>query len=191
MTKTAMTRRVFLKYGSYLSATSKLMLTGSTGFLHLTPASAADNNALDTNSIKLLFHIVKKMYPHEKLNDIHYHGVVVKLLEESASDENSRQIIQAGISSLNDSAAKNMVKSTWADSPHEEQMEALEKISDTEFFSKLKQTTITTLYDNHQVWEIFGYEGEAFSQGGYLFRGFNDLDWLPQPPPEASPKVEG
>ncbi len=41
------------------------------------------------------------------------------------------------------------------------------------------------------MWKVFGYEGEAFSQGGYLHRGFNDLNWLPEPPEEASPKVEG
>jgi hypothetical protein len=35
----------------------------------------------------------------------------------------------------------------------------------------------------------FGYQGEAFSKGGYIFRGFNDLTWLPNPPPEASPPV--
>lgn len=191
MTKKAMSRRMFLKYGSYLSATSKFLLTGTAGFLHLASASAANSNAMDNIDFKLLLHIVKTMYPHDKLDDIHYHGVVVKLLEESASDENTHKTIQSGIFSLNDFVAKNMFKSTWSDLPPEEQVEALEKISETEFVSKLKQTTITTLYDNHQVWEIFGYEGEAFSQGGYLFRGFDDLDWLPQPPPEVSPKAEG
>ena len=30
----------------------------------------------------------------------------------------------------------------------------------------------------------FGYEGEAFSKGGYLVRGFDELDWLPDVPLE-------
>ena len=32
------------------------------------------------------------------------------------------------------------------------------------------------------AWAHFGYEGEAFSKGGYLLRGFNDLKWLPEVP---------
>jgi hypothetical protein len=26
---------------------------------------------------------------------------------------------------------------------------------------------------------MLGYEGPSFDKGGYLERGFNDLDWLP------------
>ena len=25
---------------------------------------------------------------------------------------------------------------------------------------------------------LFGYEGESYSHGGYIDRGFNDIDWL-------------
>jgi hypothetical protein len=31
------------------------------------------------------------------------------------------------------------------------------------------------------VWDLLGYEGPSFDKGGYLHRGFNDLDWLPEP----------
>jgi hypothetical protein len=42
------------------------------------------------------------------------------------------------------------------------------------------------LYSNPIAWAHFGYEGEAFSKGGYLLRGFNDLKWLPEVPTAAS-----
>jgi hypothetical protein len=29
--------------------------------------------------------------------------------------------------------------------------------------------------------DLLGYEGRSFAKGGYLQRGFNDLDWLPEP----------
>ena len=29
-----------------------------------------------------------------------------------------------------------------------------------------------------EVWPIFGYEGESYSKGGYIERGFNDIEWL-------------
>jgi len=25
---------------------------------------------------------------------------------------------------------------------------------------------------------VFGYEGESFSKGGYIDRGFNDIKWV-------------
>lgn len=38
-----------------------------------------------------------------------------------------------------------------------------------------------TLYDDAEAWDALGYEGESFDKGGYIHRGFNDLDWLPEP----------
>ncbi|TIP32839.1 MAG: gluconate 2-dehydrogenase subunit 3 family protein, partial [Mesorhizobium sp.] len=29
-----------------------------------------------------------------------------------------------------------------------------------------------------ELWPIFGYEGESYSKGGYITRGFNDIEWL-------------
>ena len=35
--------------------------------------------------------------------------------------------------------------------------------------------------DDPEVWSLLGYEGPSFEHGGYLRRGFDDLDWLPDP----------
>ena len=40
---------------------------------------------------------------------------------------------------------------------------------------------MVALYDDHEVWDLLGYEGSSFDKGGYLHRGFDDLDWLPRP----------
>jgi hypothetical protein len=37
------------------------------------------------------------------------------------------------------------------------------------------------------AWAHFGYEGSSYEMGGYFDRGFQDLDWLPNPPASASP----
>jgi hypothetical protein len=31
------------------------------------------------------------------------------------------------------------------------------------------------------VWDAVGYEGPSVHKGGYVNRGFDDLDWLPDP----------
>ena len=58
-----------------------------------------------------------------------------------------------------------------------------------DFFEKIRGTAIVSLYNNDMAWAHFGYEGDAWKEGGYLTRGFNDLNWLPDPPADASPHV--
>jgi hypothetical protein len=41
------------------------------------------------------------------------------------------------------------------------------------------------------AYALFGFEGEAFSKGGYLNRGFGSLRWLPEVPLEASGPLPG
>jgi hypothetical protein len=44
---------------------------------------------------------------------------------------------------------------------------------------------VVEIYSDPQTWKLLGYEGPSFAQGGYVKRGFNDLDWLPDPEQEA------
>ena len=50
----------------------------------------------------------------------------------------------------------------------------------------MRRKTLQVLYSTPMAYAYFGYEGEAFSKGGYLLRGFNDLHWLPEVPPQDS-----
>ncbi len=67
-------------------------------------------------------------------------------------------------------------------------MQALEP---TPFFQNLRAQTLQLLYATPMAFKLFGYEGEAFSKGGYLTRGFNDLRWLPEVPLADSGPVPG
>ena len=42
-------------------------------------------------------------------------------------------------------------------------------------------TAVVAVYSDQRTWELVGYAGPSFDKGGYLHRGFNDLDWLPDP----------
>ena len=50
----------------------------------------------------------------------------------------------------------------------------------------MRAKTLGTLYASPIAYAYFGYEGEAFSKGGYLTRGFDELDWLPDVPLQDS-----
>jgi len=54
----------------------------------------------------------------------------------------------------------------------------LQQIEATPFFQSIRGGLVVSLYNQPEVWPIFGYEGESFSKGGYIARGFNDIEWL-------------
>ena len=56
-------------------------------------------------------------------------------------------------------------------------------------FQHVRSTSVVTLYNDQEVWGLLGYEGSSFEKGGYINRGFNDLDWLPEPRIEEHPEL--
>jgi hypothetical protein len=66
--------------------------------------------------------------------------------------------------------------------PEDARVAHLKLIESGAFFQSVRIKTLMVLYSNPIAWAHFGFEGEAFSKGGYLVRGFNDLKWLPEVP---------
>ena len=48
------------------------------------------------------------------------------------------------------------------------------------FFQDDAGDLVVSLYNQEEVWPKFGYEGSSAENGGYINRGFNDIDWLPK-----------
>ena len=99
------------------------------------------------------------------------------MLASAAGDHRSNALIDQGLVDL-DAAAGG----AFASLDGEAALEVLRGLSTTPFFAFVHAKVVTTLYDDREVWALLGYQGEAFSQGGYLERGFDDLDWLPAAP---------
>ncbi|RVD73511.1 gluconate 2-dehydrogenase subunit 3 family protein, partial [Mesorhizobium sp. M4A.F.Ca.ET.029.04.2.1] len=60
----------------------------------------------------------------------------------------------------------------------EQRVALLKDIESSPFFQTVRSGLVVSLYNQKDVWPIFGYEGESFSKGGYIERGFNDIEWL-------------
>ena len=58
----------------------------------------------------------------------------------------------------------------------------LKQIESTAEFFFVQRFAVRYFYDNIEVWAAFGYQGASVHLGGYVRRGFNDLDWLPALP---------
>jgi hypothetical protein len=61
-------------------------------------------------------------------------------------------------------------------------VDALKRIEATPEFIVVQRMAVRYLYDDVEVWAAFGYEGASVHLGGYIKRGFDDLDWLPPLP---------
>jgi hypothetical protein len=120
--------------------------------------------------------------PHDKLDDLAYALVVQAIDADAHQDEKTRTLFTDGAAQLG---------SDFATASESDRVAALKKIESTPFFQLFRIKTLQTLYASPIAYAHFGYEGEAFSKGGYLFRGFNDLHWLPEVPADDSGTIPG
>ena len=117
----------------------------------------------------------RTMFPHDAFPDEAYEKVVRQIEVEAGNSEDVARQIEEGLAALDGSGS-------FAGLDADAQLEALTKAEGTPFFDLLKATAVVELYDNPLVWRAFGYEGPSSHLGGYVNRGFDDLDWLPDPP---------
>jgi hypothetical protein len=55
----------------------------------------------------------------------------------------------------------------------------LKTVEASPFFAKVRSDLVVTHYNQKAVWTKLGYEGSSADKGGYIRRGFDDIDWLP------------
>ncbi|HEX2791098.1 MAG TPA: hypothetical protein VHN17_11765 [Steroidobacteraceae bacterium] len=140
-------------------------------------AWALELHALSNAEAVDLLAVVRTIAPHDGLDDAAYALVVGALDADAASSSDTRELLAAGLAGLGPQ---------FAAMPEGARVEQLRAIESGAFFQNVRLKTLLVLYNNPIAWEHFGYEGEAFSKGGYLLRGFNDLKWLPDVPAAAS-----
>jgi len=139
------------------------------------PAWAVDLATFTTSEGATLMAVARTIAPHDKLDEAAYALVVQALDADAAKDEKNRAMRKEGIAKLG---------AGFAASSESDRVEALKKMESSVFFQTARLKTLQVLYSSPIAYAYFGYEGEAFSKGGYLSRGFSDLRWLPEVPLE-------
>jgi hypothetical protein len=138
---------------------------------------------LDAHEGETLLKVTRQIFPHDRLDDSAYIKVVQDLDAEAAKTPDTAKVIHEGVANLDQNTNSKFISMSDHD-----QVAALKKVEDTPFFQKVHSTELVSLYNNHEVWKKLGYQGASYPIGGYLHHGFNDLNWLPDPPESASPK---
>jgi len=178
MIKKGIYRRQLMQSGAIVG------IAASSGAVLVTPgvAKAMSLTTLDPHEGETLLVMSRQIFPHPDLGDMYYAQVVTDLDQKAGADKNIAQQIKDGVAGL-DSA----MGIAWIALSPGNQIAVLTSIETTPFFQTVRGTAVVSLYNNPLVWRFFGYEGASFPYGGYIHRGFNDINWLPKPPDAASP----
>jgi hypothetical protein len=121
--------------------------------------------------------MIRTIAPHDDLDNAAYALVVGAIDRDAAGSTDNLQKLSAGLAGLG---------ADFGALAEDSRVARLQKIEPSAFFQSVRVRTLQVLYSNPIAYAHFGYEGEVFSKGGYLLRGFNDLKWLPEVPLAAS-----
>lgn len=170
--KQDMTRRQLLSQSAVLGASFAI----GSGFVagRVEAANwALEVEHLTPETMATLIQMARDIYPHDQISDAYY-AIAVKGYDTT----DAAASIEAGVAALND-AAKAIGYARYIDIGWErDRVDLLRRIEDSAFFQQIRGGLVTGLYNQKAVWPIFGYEGESFSKGGYIDRGFDDINWL-------------
>lgn len=133
---------------------------------------------LKPETVRTLIRMSRDIYPHDRLAEKFY-AVAVKGMDGKATDGAPlKTTLEEGAAKL-DAAAKAAYGVPYADVGWEHQrVKLLRAMESDPFFQAVRGDLVVSLYNQKELWPIFGYEGESASKGGYIKRGFNDIDWL-------------
>lgn len=144
----------------------------------LTPeAFAATLTGISPEQGATLVRLARDIFPHDRLGDDAYRGAVASL-ESQMQGAGKSGLLSAGCVEL-DRIAGDMRGTPYARIAAEEQRVALLRTMEaSDFFRAVRGGLVTALYDHEPIWPGFHYEGSSAEKGGYLRRGFDDLEWL-------------
>ena len=177
---TLIPRREFLGASGVLTG---LLVAGSPlALLAPSRAWALELKALSSSDGATLMAVSRTLAPHDKLDDAAYALVIQSVDASAAKDPQMLALLREGIGKLGPG---------FATAPEATRVQGLTAMESSDFFRTMRASTLGVLYATPLAYAYFGYEGEAFSKGGYLLRGFNDLHWLPEVPLADSGPVPG
>ena len=163
---------------NFMAGTATAAIVVASGALiHAGEAWGLEVKNLKPETMRTLIKVARDIYPHDRIADKFY-AVAMKSYDDKASDAATKKATEEGVAAL-DAAAKAAHGTGYADVAWEGQRtKLLEGIQGTPFFQGIRGGLVVSLYNQKDVWPLFGYEGESASKGGYINRGFNDINWL-------------
>jgi hypothetical protein len=170
----ALSRRGFLQRSASGFAAA-IAITSTGALLNASEAWALDVKGLKPETMKTLILVARDIYPHDKVPDRYYAIAMKSYDEKAAGNPQVKADLEAFVAALDAAAGEE----GYVGRPWEiDRVAILKNMSADPMFETIRSGLVASLYNQKEIWPIFGYEGESFSKGGYIHRGFNDITWL-------------
>ena len=172
----ALSRRGFLQRsaaaGGYAAA---IAITSTGALLNVSEAWGLEVKGLKPETMKTLILVARDIYPHDMVADRYYAIAMKPYDEKAAADPAAKAGIEAFVAALDAAAGPGgyLGKGWEAD-----RVALLKAEAHDPMFETIRSGLVVSLYNQKEIWPIFGYEGESYSKGGYIKRGFDDITWL-------------
>jgi hypothetical protein len=137
--------------------------------------SVASPSTISPEGRRTLVRLLRVAYPHPSFPDGPYERTADAVIAKVSGSVFQALSLVHGLASL-DGAAGNFV-----DLEEAAAYALLRRVEHAEFFKLIRSVAVVSLYNDQETWSILGYQGSSYEHGGYLHRGFDDLDWLPNP----------
>ena len=124
---------------------------------------------------EILSNIVYQLFPHPGLSKDVYEQVTERLSERISQSADLTTMLDNAMEILVGNSHEN-----WFALSERGKVEAIEKIRHTPFFQFVLNEALSGVYRHPLTWELLGYEGSSLEFGGYIGRGLDDIDWLPE-----------
>ena len=122
-----------------------------------------------------LARFARHLYPHDGVEDTVYTEISDRLATEAVAEGPFIGALNDGLSAL-----EGENDAPWLALPPRGQIAIMKEQEGQPYFSTLQAHIREALYNHPAVWEVIGYPGPSAHLGGYIDRGFDDIDWLPE-----------
>jgi hypothetical protein len=119
--------------------------------------------------------MARLLYPHASVPDNVYAGVVEGIMAAVADDPQMSANLDEAASQLDQARGTDFFQLDEAS-----QLAVMTDLQQQPFFEAIRFQVLARLYSNPEVWKVINYPGPSVQLGGYVDRGFNDIDWLPE-----------
>lgn len=171
---------IIVKRRQFIAASVRLALgaraaTLLSGVVAPAALAATSLEVFDERETRTLVALTRAMFPHRELDDRHYIEVVSRLDARVAASAELLGLVRGGLKLLDEAS-----DGPWIDASVDAKLQVMESVQTEPFFGALLNHTIDVLYRDEEVLTFLGYQGSSIEYGGYLNRGFDDIDWLPE-----------
>ncbi|GAB2195889.1 gluconate 2-dehydrogenase subunit 3 family protein [Sessilibacter sp. MAH4] len=169
---TSLSRRQFLNKAGITTVGIGLASSG------LFSANTWAAKAVGKKASATLHRMARDIYPHDELDDKYYSQVMLPLADKADNDPQLKEKLLEGVNTLDQLSQKYFGKDFVDIKSEADRVKVLRAIENSGFFQTIKGNLMMGIYNNPELWQHFGYGGSAWEQGGYIRRGYNDIDWL-------------